>query len=107
MPRKLSLPKRLARIPGVHPMTAALVGYLLGDPTLTTPAITSHAVTSDGFFMVGTTKDPFMNLFDEADYCNDKVMGLARHAVQHNVITGDEFIKLRDRANVVFANPHR
>ena len=82
-----SAEKILRTVPGIHPKTAALLAYIMGE-VCTTPHITAHAVTSDGYLMVGTSVDPMLNeLFERVTFCRDKVADLVRHCLQQQVIT--------------------
>lgn len=79
------------KIPGIHPRTAALLGWISGE-ALSNPRITGGIVTSDGYLMVSTDQDPFYNeLFCTRDMANEKVDALLRHALENNVITPEEF----------------
>ena len=78
----------------VHPKTAALLAYITNHP-LTNPFITGHAVTSDGFVMVSTNEDAFLNcLFGTFDQLLEKVIEITDFACQNDIITSDEQTEL-------------
>lgn len=86
----MPIAKRMCIVHQLHPKTAALLGYLTGE-RLCSPFLTSHAVTSDHFVLVGTSVDPFLNcLFGELEYLRQKVSDVADFALRHSTITIDE-----------------
>lgn len=64
----------------VSPKFTAMLGFFL-DRDWTTPKIVDMAITSDGFVMIGTTDDPFLNeMAGEANDLDRNLRGVATAA---------------------------